>query len=60
MGVSKINFGTVMRKAFIEQLAIDIKGPMDWELMALLTPAKNKMIETAKNHIRMVMSDGKA
>jgi fructose-bisphosphate aldolase class II len=60
MGVSKINFGTVMRKAFIEQLAIDIKGPMDWELMALLTPAKNKMIETAKNHIRMVMSDSKA
>ncbi|MDR1904697.1 MAG: class II fructose-bisphosphate aldolase [Treponema sp.] len=61
MGVSKINFSTVMRKGFLETLADTLKNnPGDWDLMKMLTPAKEKMIEIAKQHIIMIMSDNKA
>jgi ketose-bisphosphate aldolase len=61
MGVSKVNFSTVMRKGFIETLIETLKNnPGDWDLMKMLTPAKEKMIEIAKQHIIMVMSDNKA
>jgi ketose-bisphosphate aldolase len=61
MGVSKINFSTVMRKGCLETLADTLnKNPGDWDLMKLLTPAKEKMIEIAKQHIIMCMSDKKA
>jgi fructose-bisphosphate aldolase class II len=61
MGVSKINFSTVMRKGCLETLADTLnKNPGDWDLMKLLTPAKEKMIEIAKEHIIMCMSDKKA
>ena len=61
MGVCKINFSTVMRKACLETLSETLKAnPGDWDLMKMLTPAKRKMVETAKQHITMVMSDGKA
>jgi ketose-bisphosphate aldolase len=61
MGVSKVNFSTVMRKGGIETLIDTLKNnPGDWDLMKMLTPAKEKMIEIAKQHIIMVMSDNKA
>ncbi|MFP3042348.1 class II fructose-bisphosphate aldolase [Treponema primitia] len=61
MGVSKINFSTVMRKGGIEVLAETLKkNPGDWDLMKMLTPTKEKMIEIAKQHIIMCMSDHKA
>jgi ketose-bisphosphate aldolase len=61
MGVSKINFSTVMRKGCIEMLTATLNAyPGDWDLMKMLTPARTKMIEIAKHHIKMVMSDGKA
>ena len=61
MGVSKINFSTVMRKGAIETLRATLNdnvGELDY--MKLLTPARNRMVEIAKEHILMVMSDGKA
>jgi fructose-bisphosphate aldolase class II len=61
MGVSKINFSTVMRKGCIETLAETLnKNPGDWDLMKMLTPSWNKMKEIAKRHIIMCMSDNKA
>lgn len=61
MGVAKINFSTVMRKGCIETLARTLnENPGELDLMKLLTPAKEKMIEIAKAHIEMCMSDGKA
>jgi ketose-bisphosphate aldolase len=61
MGVSKINFSTVMRKGFLETLKQTLDdNPGDWDLMKMLTPGKEKMKEKAKEHVRMVMSDGKA
>jgi ketose-bisphosphate aldolase len=61
MGVSKINFSTVMRKGCLETLAETLRNnPGDWDLMKLLTPAKEKMVEIAKQHIKMCMSDNKA
>ncbi|MDR0600957.1 MAG: class II fructose-bisphosphate aldolase, partial [Treponema sp.] len=61
MGVSKINFSTVMRKGCIETLTDTLnKNPEDWDLMKQLTPAKEKMIEIARQHIIMCMSDNKA
>lgn len=61
MGVSKINFSTVMRKGFIETLAKTLNSsPGELDLMKLLTPARLKMVEIAKHHIQMCMSDGKA
>jgi fructose-bisphosphate aldolase, class II len=61
MGVSKINFSTVMRKGCLETLAETLKAnPGDWDLMKLLTPARLKMTEIAEHHIKMCMSDGKA
>ncbi|MBI9104589.1 MAG: class II fructose-bisphosphate aldolase [Spirochaetales bacterium] len=61
MGVSKINFSTVMRKGCIETLTETLNSnPGELDLMKLLTPAKDKMKEIAKVHIRMCMSDGKA
>jgi ketose-bisphosphate aldolase len=61
MGVSKINFSTVMRKGCLETLADTLaKNPGDWDLMKLLTPTFQKMTDIAKQHIIMVMSDGKA
>ena len=61
MGVSKINFSTVMRKGAIETLRETLNnnvGELDY--MKLLTPARERMVEIAKEHIRMVMSDGKS
>ena len=61
MGVSKINFSTVMRKGCIETLTETLNAnPGQLDLMKLLTPAKEKMVEIAKEHIRITMSDGKA
>lgn len=61
MGVSKINFSTVMRKACIETMTETLNAhPGELDLMKLLTPARLKMVETAKHHIQMCMSDGKA
>ena len=61
MGVSKINFSTVMRKGCIDTLVQTLKdNPNDYNLMAMLRPGFDKMVEIAKDHIRMVMSDGKA
>ncbi|MDR1596222.1 MAG: class II fructose-bisphosphate aldolase [Treponema sp.] len=61
MGVSKINFSTVMRKGCIETLVETLnKNPGDWDLMKMLTPSWNRMKEIAKQHIIMCMSDNKA
>ncbi|MDR2747485.1 MAG: class II fructose-bisphosphate aldolase [Treponema sp.] len=61
MGVSKINFSTVMRKGNIETLFTTLNAnPGELDLMKLLTPSRNKMIEIAKQHIVMCMSDHKA
>src|SRR5208337_1366048 len=61
LGVSKINFSTVMRNGFIKKLAETLKAtPDELDLMKLLTPAKQKMVEIARHHIQMCMSDGKA
>ncbi len=61
MGVAKINFSTVMRKGYIETLTATLNAhPGELDLMKLLTPGKLKMVEIAKHHILMCMSDGKA
>ena len=61
MGVTKINFSTVMRKGCIETLTETLNSsPGELDLMKLLTPAKLKMVEIAKHHILMCMSDGRA
>jgi fructose-bisphosphate aldolase class II len=61
MGVSKINFSTVMRKGCIETLSASLNNnPGELDLMKLLTPAREKMTEIAKEHIIMCMSDNKA
>jgi fructose-bisphosphate aldolase, class II len=61
MGVSKINFSTVMRNGFIETLTRTLNAsPGELDLMKLLTPARLKMVEIATHHIQMCMSDGKA
>ena len=61
IGVSKINFSTVMRKGCLETLLDTLQSnPGDLDLMKMLTPAKLKMVEIAKYHIQMCMSDGKA
>lgn len=61
MGVSKINFSTVMRKGCIDTLVETLQAnPGDYDLMKMLSPAKEKMVEVAKDHIKMCMSDGKA
>ncbi len=61
MGVAKINFSTVMRKGCIETLTETLNAnPGELDLMKLLTPARLKMVEIAKHHIKMCMSDGKA
>jgi len=61
LGVSKINFSTIMRKGFIETLTTTLNAsPGELDLMKLLTPARAKMVEVAKHHIKMCMSDGKA
>jgi fructose-bisphosphate aldolase class II len=61
MGVAKINFSTVMRKGAIETLRNTLNDhPGELDYMKLLTPARNKMVEIAKEHIIMCMSDQKA
>lgn len=61
LGVSKINFSTVMRKGCLETLMDTLqKYPGDLDLMKMLTPSREKMVEIAKFHIEMCMSDGKA
>jgi fructose-bisphosphate aldolase class II len=61
MGVSKINFSTVMRKGFIDTLKITLdENPGDYDLMKILTPGRNKMVEIARQHIDMCLSGGKA
>jgi len=58
LGVSKINFSTVMRKGYIETLTETlIAHPGDLDLMKMLSPAKCKMVEIAKHHILMCMSE---
>ena len=58
LGVSKINFSTVMRKGYIETLTETlISHPGDLDLMKILSPAKRKMVEIAKHHIHMCMSE---
>jgi ketose-bisphosphate aldolase len=61
LGVSKINFATVMRKGFIETIkaAIDA-NPTDYDLMKLIGKGKAKMTEIAKEHIDMCLSADKA
>ncbi|MDR1443310.1 MAG: class II fructose-bisphosphate aldolase [Treponema sp.] len=60
MGVSKINFSTVMRKGGIETLTATLHAnPGELDLMKLLAPSRDKMIEIAKQHIIMCMSDHK-
>ena len=60
MGVAKINFSTVMRRGCITTLTETLNAnPGELDLMKLLTPARAKMVEIAKQHIRMCMSDGK-
>lgn len=61
MGIAKINFSTVMRSGFIKKLHETLNAdPAQLDLMKLLTPAKQKFVEVAKAHMKMVMSDGKA
>jgi ketose-bisphosphate aldolase len=61
MGVSKINFSTVMRKGGIETLTATLNAnPGELDLMKLLIPSRDKMMEIAKQHIIMCMSDHKA
>jgi len=61
LGISKINFSTVMRKGYLETLLDTLQNsPGDLDLMKMLTPAKKKMVEIAKYHIKMCMSDGKS
>ena len=61
MGVSKINFSTVMRKGCIDTLRETLDAnPGELGLMKILGPSRDKMVEIAKDHIRMCMSDGKA
>ena len=61
MGVAKINFSTIMRKGFIETLTATLNAsPGELDLMKLLTPARQKMMDVARHHIQMCMSDGKA
>jgi len=61
MGVAKINFSTVMRKGALEVLRKTLNdNPTDLDYMKMLTPARLKMVEIAKQHIIMCMSDGKA
>ena len=61
MGVSKINFSTVMRRGFIRTLTETLHAsPGELDLMKLLTPAKRKMVTIAAHHIEMCMSAGKA
>jgi len=58
LGVSKINFSTVMRKGYIEILTETlIAHSGDLDLMKILSPAKRKMVEIAKHHIHMCMSE---
>jgi len=58
LGVSKINFSTVMRKGYIEILTETlIAHSGDLDLMKILSPAKRKMVEIAKHHIYMCMSE---
>jgi ketose-bisphosphate aldolase len=61
MGVTKINFSTVMRKGGIEALRVSLNdNPGELDLMKLLTPSREKMVEIAREHIIMCMSDHKA
>jgi len=61
MGVSKINFSTVMRKGAIETLTRTLDAnPGELDYMKLLTPARLAMMDIARTHIRMCMSEGKA
>jgi ketose-bisphosphate aldolase len=61
LGVSKINFSTVMRQACIETLRKTLAAnPGDLDLMKMLTPSRLAMKQTAIEHIRMCGSDGKA
>ncbi|MDR2246670.1 MAG: class II fructose-bisphosphate aldolase [Treponema sp.] len=61
MGVSKINFSTVMRKGCIETLTATLNTSVgELDLMKILSPAREKMVEIAKEHIIMCMSDHKA
>lgn len=58
LGVSKINFSTVMRKAYIETLRKTlIDHPGDLDVMKMLSPAKSKMVKIAKHHIRVCMGE---
>jgi hypothetical protein len=50
-----------MRKGCIETLTATLNSsPGELDLMKLLTPAKEKMVEIARQHIIMCMSDRKA
>ncbi|MDR1899851.1 MAG: ketose-bisphosphate aldolase [Treponema sp.] len=61
LGVSKINFSTVMRKGFIETIKASLdENPNDYDLMKLLQGGREKMVEIAKYHIDMCLSTGKA
>ncbi|MDR2020296.1 MAG: ketose-bisphosphate aldolase [Treponema sp.] len=61
LGVSKINFSTVMRKGFIDTIKASLDAnPGDYDLMKLLQTGTEKMVEIAKYHIEMCLSAGKA
>ncbi|MCK9288200.1 MAG: class II fructose-bisphosphate aldolase [Sphaerochaetaceae bacterium] len=60
-GVAKINFSTVMRKGVIEALRASLDAnPNELNYMKLLAPATQRMVDIAKEHINMCMSEGKA
>ncbi len=61
IGVAKINFSTVMRKGAIETLRQTLNSNLgELDYMKLLSPAREKMTEIAKEHIKICMCDGKA
>lgn len=61
LGVAKVNIGTAMRKGFVDVLAQTMRAnPDELDLMKLLSPSRRRMVEIAKQRMRMCMSDGKA
>jgi fructose-bisphosphate aldolase class II len=61
LGVAKVNIGTAMRKGFVDALGETLRAsPGELDLMKLLSPSRQRMVEVAKERMRMCRSDGKA
>jgi fructose-bisphosphate aldolase class II len=61
LGVTKVNIGTAMRKGFVDTLAQTMSAhPGEFDLLKLLSPSRQRMVEIAKQKMKMCMSDGKA